>query len=285
MSATLPAAILADLETLGRNLGELIRANADGTLAALEAGLEGLLREVAPRLLAGVIGATQTSLQPAAGAAGWPCPECGRRARVVGWRDRTLKTTCGETTFERPWCQCAGCGGGFSPTDRTLALVPQARLSAGLAERAIRQGAKTSVEEAATTAAEWGGHTLSGETIRRYTEARGRALREAEAAEIRAVARTREAAGPVEPAPGELVVQTDGVMIRYRNPDRTTEWHEVKVGEVFGSVVGEMVSPSYVAAREASVDFGPRLLAEAARRGALEIVEWVGSPLRRQSLP
>jgi hypothetical protein len=36
------------------------------------------------------------------------------------------------------------------------------------------------------------------------------------------------------------------------------------------------VAPSYVAAREPADAFGPRLLAEAARRGALEIVDWQG---------
>ena len=50
MDDTLPVAILADLAGLGRALGEVIRANADGTLAALEAAVETALRDVAPRL-------------------------------------------------------------------------------------------------------------------------------------------------------------------------------------------------------------------------------------------
>jgi len=82
----------------------------------------------------------------------------------------------------------------------------------------------------------------------------------------------REAAEPVEAAPGLLVVQADGVMVRYR----PQAWHEVKVGVVAGWERGRLVAPSYVAAREPAEHFGPRLLAEAARRGALTVVGWEG---------
>ncbi len=39
---------------------------------------------------------------------------------------------------------------------------------------------------------------------------------------------------------------------------------------------GQLVSPSYVAARETATNFAPRLGTEAARRGALDIVGWRG---------
>lgn len=73
----------------------------------------------------------------------------------------------------------------------------------------------------------------------------------------------------MEEAPGTLVVETDGVMVRYRDG-----WHEVKLGVVGGQVDGTLRAPSYVAAREGPEHFGPRLLAEAARRGALTVVGW-----------
>jgi len=41
-------------------------------------------------------------------------------------------------------------------------------------------------------------------------------------------------------------------------------------------VAGALAAPSYVAAREGAAAFGDRLLGEAARRGALEIVGWEG---------
>src|ERR687888_349556 len=71
---------------------------------------------------------------------------------------------------------------------------------------------------------------------------------------------TREAAEPLDPAPGAPVVETDGAQVRYLDG-----WHEVKLGLVAGCVRGELVAPSYVAARGA----GDRGLAgRAARAGA-----------------
>jgi hypothetical protein len=72
-----------------------------------------------------------------------------------------------------------------------------------------------------------------------------------------------------------LVVEADGVMVPYRDG-----WHEMKIGLVGGQVDGKLTAVSYVAQRASPDQFGPRLLAEAARRGALEVVGWEGSPLR-----
>ena len=82
-----------------------------------------------------------------------------------------------------------------------------------------------------------------------------------------------------DPAPGMLVVETDGVMVRYRDRhlDGTLvegDWHEVKVGVVGGWQHGQLQQASYVAARETAPAFAPRLGAEAARRGALDVVKW-----------
>lgn len=91
---------------------------------------------------------------------------------------------------------------------------------------------------------------------------------------------TREAAEPVDPAPGMLVVEAGGVMVRYQDG-----WHEVKVGLVGGVTDGDLVASSYVAAREGAGAFAPRLLARLrrARRGALDVVGWEG-PLGGRSL-
>jgi hypothetical protein len=85
--------------------------------------------------------------------------------------------------------------------------------------------------------------------------------------------------GEHDPAPGQLVVETDGVMVRYcdRHLDGGLlegDWHEVKLGVVGGWQHGRLQQPSYVAAREAASGFARRLGAEAARRGALDVVRW-----------
>lgn len=278
MSDTLPAVIIPQLEELGRALHRVVQEHPDDTLAALEQTLLGVIREFSPRLLAAVLTASQCSLQPDAQDLWWPCPGCGTRSGSHEWRDRTVRTVCGKMTFERPWHICPQCQRGFSPTDQQLELAPRARLSPGLQEWVITQGAQeASFAEAAKTLGRLTGIGVSDETVRQHTERRGQALAAADAAAIAQVQQTQEAAEPVDPAPGHLVVETDGVMVRY-----LSGWHEVKLGVVGGQVDGELVALSYCAARESAEAFGPRLLAEAGRRGALEILEWEGSPLRRQ---
>jgi hypothetical protein len=76
-----------------------------------------------------------------------------------------------------------------------------------------------------------------------------------------------------------LVIETDGVMVRYRDRHLNGapvegDWHEVKVGLAGGWRQGHMAQPSYVAAREPVVAFTRRLGTEAARRGALDVVKW-----------
>jgi len=78
-----------------------------------------------------------------------------------------------------------------------------------------------------------------------------------------------------------LLVEADGVMARYRSRhlDGTLiegEWHEIKLGLAGGWQDGQLVNPSYVAARETASAFAPRLGTEAARRRALDIVAWRG---------
>jgi hypothetical protein len=120
------------------------------------------------------------------------------------------------------------------------------------------------------------GLAVSAETVRQHTERVGAQLEAAALRESAQVQHTQEAAAPLDPAPGPLVVEVDGVMVRY--PDG---WHEVKVGLVAGLVEGELRAPSYVAARASAEQFGPRVLAEAARRGALEEIGWEGPVTRR----
>jgi hypothetical protein len=80
---------------------------------------------------------------------------------------------------------------------------------------------------------------------------------------------------PIQPTP-LIGRQADGAMIQYADG-----WHEVKIGMVAGWDGDRLVAPSYVAARESATSFGPRLAAEAARRGALEVERWEGGVTRR----
>jgi hypothetical protein len=271
MARTLPEKIVAALSGLAEDLGGWCVEGRDRTLAAHEEAVLGLVRRVLPLLLGAVVEAATTDLGPRLRRARRACPGCGRKARPHQERRRQVATICGAVTLERPWYHCAGCGRGWSAVERTLGVAGRARLSAGLAGWAVRLGATAPFREAAEVLAALSGLELGAETIRRHAGAAGGALADAEDAAVAEVERTREAAEAPEPAPGLLVVQADGAMVRYRDG-----WHEVKLGLVGGWEGAALRAPSYVAAREPAGRFGARLAAEAARRGALAIERWEG---------
>ena len=274
---TLPTAgIIAEVERLGPQLCALATAQRDVSLAQLETGVLDRMRAALPGLLQAVLQANQHGVQTPAAHWRQTCPQCGQRARVARWRVRRLRTVCGPIQWERPWYHCRRCHHGFSPVDATLGVAARRRLSATLTNWVVEQGATTSFAEAAATLARLTGLEVSAETIRQTTEAVGTALETQAPTDAATVQRTQEAAGPVEPVPGQLVVETDGVMVRYLDG-----WHEVKAGLVAGVEQGALQAVSYIAARATAEAFGPRLLAEAARRGALEEIGWTGPVTRR----
>jgi Uncharacterised protein family (UPF0236) len=267
----LPDEILARAETLGRELVAFAREHRDGPLAELERGVLAIVRQALPDLLGEVIRRSRSTLAPRLARLPQSCPCCGERAAVQSWRRREVLTVCGKISFERPWHVCRACAKGFSPTDASLELLSRARLSPELQAYLVELGAKTSFAEGAALLARLTGLVVSPETVRSHTERLGSALEAAQEAAAAEVQSTREAAAPLDPAPGMLVIETDGVMVRYLDG-----FHEVKLGLVGGQVEGTLVAPSYLALRASPDAFGQRLLAEAARRGALEVVGWEG---------
>jgi hypothetical protein len=223
-------------------------------------------------LLSAVLTSSTRKLDPALRRTRERCPTCGQRCRVHSWRRRRMTTVCGRVAWERPWYVCRSCGHGWSPVDSTLGVAPRTRLSSGLQEWLARLGAATDFAEAQEWLGRLTGLRVAKETVRQQAEQQGAALEQAQQAATAHVEATRESLLPVDAAPGQLLVETDGVMVHYRQ----TGWHEVKIALVAGWQDGALCAPSYVAAREGAAGFGRRLLAEAARRGALEIVRWEG---------
>lgn len=272
MSRTLPEKIVAVVEALAEDLADWCIAGRDRTLAAHEEAVLERVRRVLPLLLGAVVEQATSGLDVRLAHAREACPGCGQKVEPHGRpRQRQLLTQCGAMTLERPWYHCPSCGHGWSVVETTLGVVGRARLSEGLRGWVVRLGAAAPFAEAAEVLAGLTGLELGTETIRRHAETAGTALRAGEDAAVAQVARTREPAEALDPAPGFLVVQTDGAMVRYQDG-----WHEVKLGLVAGWEDGELRAPSYVAAREPAAAFGARLATEAARRGALEIARWEG---------
>jgi hypothetical protein len=275
MTETIPATMVAQLMALGSNLLRVAREHTDVSLEELEEEVLRVVRASQADLLEEVVTVSTTLLKAPQRARPERCPNCETWGRVQSWRSRQVVSVCGSIEYTRAWYVCPNCRKGWSPVDAILQVRPSSRVSAGLSRRLAEVGARTSFGEGAKMLESLAGLRVSSETIRQHTECLGEKIETREQEQIARVIRTRESAKPVDAAPGELVVETDGVMVRY-----LSGWHEVKLGVVAGYVDGELVSPSYVAARASADVFGERLLTEAARRGALDVVRWEGSPLR-----
>jgi Uncharacterised protein family (UPF0236) len=276
MTRAIPEQIVAAVTALAESLASWCEAGRDGRLEQHEAAVLERVRQVLPTLLEAVVAAATSELAPRVRQARSACPSCGRRVKVHQERTRQVLTQCGPVTIERPWYTCERCHHGWSVVETTLGVGHRQRMSAGLLGWLVRLGATTDYREAAELLDELTGLAVGPETIRRECLRVGAAIRAAEAATIQQTQRTREAAEPLDQAPGLLVLEADGAMIQYADG-----WHEVKIGMIAGWDGDRLVAPSYVAAREAATSFGPRLATEAARRGALEVERWEGSVTRR----
>lgn len=276
LDTAIPAPIVTLTQALCRDLTALLWRQTDASLETLEGAVLQLTRRLAADVLNLAVRSTQRSLLPGRSALPARCPECHRRTPRQSWRKRTVQTSCGPLQFERPWHHCPACGHGFSPTDGTLGLPAGQRMSAGLARQITVAGTATSFREAAHLLRELTGTAVHHETVRQVTEAAGAVLVAEERAATAAVEAAQAPAQPVQPAPGVLVVETDGVMVRYQDG-----WHEVKVGLAGGWANGKLQATSYTAARLDAERFGPQLLSLAAQRGALAIVGWEGGIRQR----
>ena len=276
MTRAIPEQIVAAVTRLAESLATWCEEGRDGRLEEHEAAVLERVRQVLPTLLQAVVEVATSDLAPRVRGQRSACPQCGRKVRPHQERPRQVLTQCGPVTIERPWYSCERCHHGWSVVETTLGVASRQRSSAGLVAWLVRLGATTDYREAAEMLDELTGLAVGAETIRRACIRVGTAIRAAEAAAIKQTQRTREAAEPLDPAPGLLVLEADGAMIQF-----TDGWHEVKIGMVAGWDGDRLVAPSYVAARETATDFGPRLATEAARRGALTIERWAGHVTRR----
>jgi hypothetical protein len=276
MTRAIPEQIVAAVMGLAESLARWCEEGRDGRLEQHEEAVLGRVRQALPQVLEAVVEVATSGLAPRVREARSACPGCGRKAAPHQERPRQVLTQCGPVTIERPWYTCGRCHHGWSVVETTLGMASRQRSSVGLLGWLVQVGTTTDYREAAELLDELTGLAVGPETIRRECIRVGTAIRAAEAAAIRQAQRTREAGERLDPAPGLLVLEADGAMIQF-----TDGWHEVKVGLVAGWDGDRLVAPSYVAARETATAFGPRVAAEAARRGALEVERWEGDVTRR----
>lgn len=285
-AATTPSAIVALFEQTGERLERWAREHRRATLAEHEQGVLEIFRQLMGAALGAVLTHALALDQPSTARLRATCPECGQRQKPHGRpRARQVLSVCGPARIQRSSYYCAPCGRGWAPADATLELKPYQALSAGSQRWLTLVGGLQPFRPAAAVLEELTGLGVGAETVRSRTETAGGLLDLCRQTATAQVVATGEPVGPVEPAEGLLVVETDGVYIRYLD-----DWHEVKIGLVSGCEVGapavggqearrhRLVGPSYLATRLPAQQFGPQLLAEAARRGALEVVDWEHAP-------
>jgi hypothetical protein len=284
-AATIPDPIVALGQQVAAGLWAWARAHRGAELAEHEQGVLALFRRLMGPALGVALAVALGLDRPVARRLREPCPTCRRRRRVHAWRVRRVLTVCGPVRLGRPYYYCGPCKRGWSPTDEALGLGAYAATSRGCAEWLALVGALGPFRPAAEVLERLTGLGVGAETVRRHAEAAGGLLDLCRRAAAEHVEREREPAEAPEAAVGTLVVMADGVMVRYLDG-----WHEVKLGLVSGCAPGRpaagaaaeqthaLLGPSYVAARAPAGEFGPLLLAEAARRGALEVVGWEHAP-------
>jgi hypothetical protein len=281
-STTIPDEIVALAEALAQELSAWSRAHRGATLAEHEQGVLQIGRRCLGVALGAVVRHAQGLDHPTTRRLREACPGCGQRRQPHDpARQRQVLTVCGPVRLERPYYYCAACRRGWIPVDERLGLGRRAALSLGASAWAAKAGAGAPFRAAAALLEELAGVAIGAETVRRHAEGVGSILAAARQSIAEQVEAEREPVGPVEAPPGILVLQADGAQLRY-----TDDWHEVKLGLVAGCQPGVpaaashpaqapvLLEPSYVAARASAAEFGTLWLAEAARRGALEVVGW-----------
>jgi hypothetical protein len=213
-----------------------------------------------------------------------PCGH-GHEAEFIDYRSKDVQTILGSVALRRAYYHCAQCppegGRGVIPKDQELDVVDTS-FSPGLRRLMARVGAQEPFAAARQDLAELAGVAVSTKAVERISEAVGvaaEAANEAERAALRA--------GTAQPTPAahRLYIEMDGTGVPAvptatqgragKAADGTAKTREAKLGCVFtqfhfdaeGWPVRDPDSTTYVGAIETAEEFGPRLHAEAVRRG------------------
>lgn len=209
-----------------------------------------------------------------------PCGN-GHEARLLGNRSKKVVTVLSSIEINRAYYYCAECQSGFFPKDQNLDLV-NTTFSPGVRKMMARVGAKESFEEGAYDLKELAGVDVTIKEVGRVSEAIGSQV-------LVAAKQEREQAMegkvvPLLPSVPILYIAIDGTGVpvvpsetvgRKGKQTEIAKTREVKLGAVFtqttrdqeGFAVRDEGSTSYVGAIETAEEFGPRIYAEAVRRG------------------
>lgn len=205
----------------------------------------------------------------------------GHQADFIAYRSKDLVTVLSAVKVERAYYHCAVCDQGRIPKDEDLDIV-KSSFSPGVRRMMGRVGGKEPFDEGRQDLEELAGVVVKTKAVERVSEAIGQQIE-------RASRRERQAAlsGKLESmeAAATLYVAIDGTGIpvvpreaegrKGKNETGRAKTREVKLGCVFtqtrlddqGRPQRDDHSTTYVGAIETAEEFGPRIYAEAVRRG------------------
>lgn len=216
------------------------------------------------------------------------CPVCARPARLVGRRDKSIRTLLGTVAMTRAYHHCRTCRHGFAPWDARLG-VARTSLSPGLARAAALAGSEMPYAKSFDLIATVTGLDLaSTSTLARTTRAEG--------TRARALIGAEQAAAAARPRPVPAAADSGGMGLCYivldgtgapMLPRETTSrpgkgrtgratTREVKIGAFFtqsgcdpatGDPLQDPDSASYIATFAPAAEFATQVKAEYHRRG------------------
>lgn len=214
-----------------------------------------------------------------------PC-SCKGKAEFVEYRDKGVTTMLSPVNVKRAYYHCSGCGRGQLPKDSDLDIV-RTSFSPGVRRMMGRVGSKESFDEGRKDLEVLAGISVVTKEVERVSECIGGQIEVYGLKERELVFSGKVV--PIKSTPkmyvaidgtGVPVVKSETAGRKGKGLDGEARTREVKLGCVFtqtkvddkGHPVRDGDSTTYVGAIENAEEFGPRIYAEAARRG----VEWAG---------
>jgi hypothetical protein len=211
-----------------------------------------------------------------------PCP-CGYIAKYLGLRWKPVLTAVGEAQCRRPYYWCEHCHHGQFPADVDLD-IEDTELSPGVRRMMAAVGHEAAFDQGREQLKLLAGLTVTTKAVERTAEAIGADIERRQQQELKRALQL-ELPIPIGPRIPILYVEMDGTgipVVRKETEGRTGKQdgqpphtREAKLGCVFtqthvdeeGYPVRDEDSTSYVGGIENAEEFGPRLYAEAWRRG------------------
>lgn len=211
---------------------------------------------------------------------------CGEQMKSQGLKEKPLLTMLGWVPYRRSMYQCEVCDETRYPGDEELDVVGTTR-SPGLRRMMARAGNQSTFKEGKEDLRIYAGIEVSAKDVERVAEGIGQDMEVWLRQQQEQILRQTPPLRPVKSIPvmyisydgtGVPITRTELAGRKGKQADGSSRTREAKLGCVFtqtttnekGFPVRDPESTSFVGAIESSDEFGPRIYAEAVRRGLYE---------------